>query len=772
MAELFCARTELPDGTPLEDASEVFADKFGVDELIRELRIEYTVKNITKTHTIIASIPWKRIYTTNFDNVFETAAAQANRLVVPISPGAKIHLTAKTDPLCIHLNGFINDLDRSTIWNSFKLTDTSYSTASLENSEWATLFRQDIRFARSVFFIGYSLYDLDIKRILKADPNLNEKTFFIFHETVDAVTKARANRFGNLSKIGTEGIANLIVEGGFLNPRSPSGLSIGRSVVEYHPTESRRKPTDREFIDLLMLGEFDPCLSVIDPSAKNLYNCERGVVHEITEEIDAGKIRAAVLHSEIANGKTISASLLAESAVAKGWRVFRTLELSEFAEKELHDIAEIPGKVLLIVDDYMDWLDNIKGLTALAGERFAIILTARTNSHDINAEKLMDVLTPYSLQEFNLNSLNSEELEWWVNTLDTYGLWGDLAGSSRESKQRYLSYQCTRQIHGILLKLFDSPTIKARLSAAASDIKSDPLVENICITLFALTVLNQYPTIDTITDIWGVDVLSQKSVKNNKGLANFVDLSRSTVRVRSSAAAEYLLTNFWDAHKIVSVLLEIAQAADRFFHISIRYESLFQTLVRFGNIQNTLPEAGRRDAVISYYENLKLVQRCKTYPLFWLQYAIGALVIGELKRSERYFDTAYSLAEKRGWDKFQIDNHFARYLLVKAAEDATFDEAVVLFRKARTLVNRQIRDDKLHYPFRVASSYQAFYDRFASKFSETQLREISEAANTVASRIGELPLDRARNRYVKQCKLAMFYIREKIAAKLGKDKES
>jgi hypothetical protein len=166
LAKLLAARCGLPEKSPLEDAAEIFASKFGTDDLIKELRREFTTKEVSGSHETIAALPWKRIYTTNYDNVFETAAAKSNRIVVPIGPDANLHDTPKNEALCIHLNGYINALDRKTLWDSFKLTDTSYATASIEKSEWAALFRQDIRYARSVFLIGYSLFDLDIKRIL------------------------------------------------------------------------------------------------------------------------------------------------------------------------------------------------------------------------------------------------------------------------------------------------------------------------------------------------------------------------------------------------------------------------------------------------------------------------------------------------------------------------------------------------------------------------------------------------------------------------------
>jgi hypothetical protein len=766
LAEFLSTRTGLPGGSPLEDAAEAFAGKLGVDELIKELRREYTVKQVTQHQQTIAALPWKRSYTTNYDNVFETAAVRGGKVVVPVSPDSKVQLTAKLDPLCIHLNGYINCLNRDTIWNSFKLTDTSYSTASIEASEWAPLLRQDIRFARAVFFVGYSLFDLDIKRILRSAPDLTEKTFFILHDGVDEITEARARRFGQVSKIATQGLADIVSAGGYLNPRPPEALNIGRSIIEYTPPGMLKVPTDRQFLDLVLLGNFDPTLIPADSSSRNLYNCDRTVVADLVSQLETGGSRAAVLHSEIANGKTITTSLVAKVAFTRGWRVFLSAELSEYSERELRDIAQLPGKILLLVDDYNDWLRQLSGLLSVSGDRFAIIVTARSNAHDVAFDSLTEALAPLHIQELSLNALTKEEVEWWVQTLDTYGLWGDIAGRSRAEKVRYINDDCNGQIQAVLLRVFDSPLIKARFSEAAAAIKSNPLAEKVAITVFALTILNQRPTVETIADIWGVDALERRGVHENRGIAQFIDISRSSVLVRSSAAAEYLLNHFWSAADVAEVLLEMAKAANRLYNVSIRYEGLFKSLMRFSSIQQILPESGRRHAVVTYYEKLKLMDRCSRNPLFWLQYAIGSLVTGDLIRASKYFDTSYSLAERMDWDTFQIDNHYARYLLVRASEDAPFEEAVELFRQARTLINRQIKVERLHYPFRVASSYQGFYDRFQSRFTEEELKEIAQAARTVVERISQLTSDRAENRYVRRCSEAMDYIVRSVAARL------
>jgi hypothetical protein len=174
-----------------------------------------------------------------------------------------------------------------------------------------------------------------------------------------------------------------------------------------------------------------------------------------------------------------------------------------------------------------------------------------------------------------------------------------------------------------------------------------------------------------------------------------------------------------------------------------------------------LPEEGRRASVIRYYESIKNLRGCQTHPLFWLQYAIACLAIEDLDRAGRYFQTAYSLAKDQGWDTFQIDNHFARYLLSIAVDRLEAKEAMASFREARQIINRQIQSHSRHYPYRVAKAYQSFLDRFGLDLPPHAISEIQAAARAVYHQaIGFAP-DASGQRSVKECIRAMNYVVER-----------
>jgi len=167
------------------------------------------------------------------------------------------------------------------------------------------------------------------------------------------------------------------------------------------------------------------------------------------------------------------------------------------------------------------------------------------------------------------------------------------------------------------------------------------------------------------------------------------------------------------------------------------------------------PEEGRRHAVIHFYESIKNLRGCKTKPLFWLQYAIACLVLEELFRAETYFKTAYSFVNHRDFDPYQIDNHYARFLLINAIKNKKSDEAMKFFRRAQTIINRQLKTERRHYPYRVAILYQGFLERFYIELAGSDIEWIQRAAAYVLKKEKDLPDFRKRHKYIKQCKRAM-----------------
>ena len=77
------------------------------------------------------------------------------------------------DRRCVHINGYIGNLTESTLNTSFKLSESSYMRPEgFLNSPWYTIFKRDLERASAIIFAGYSLYDIDIKRILVSNSDI------------------------------------------------------------------------------------------------------------------------------------------------------------------------------------------------------------------------------------------------------------------------------------------------------------------------------------------------------------------------------------------------------------------------------------------------------------------------------------------------------------------------------------------------------------------------------------------------------------------------
>ena len=123
LSDHFCQIMKCPS-MDLEDSSEQFAEKYGDEKLINELQEEFTVKEIAKEHELIANVPWKKIYTTNYDNVLEAAYNKVERKLISVNINQEQSSIPKTGTQCIHLNGFVPEITLDNIWSDILLTGT------------------------------------------------------------------------------------------------------------------------------------------------------------------------------------------------------------------------------------------------------------------------------------------------------------------------------------------------------------------------------------------------------------------------------------------------------------------------------------------------------------------------------------------------------------------------------------------------------------------------------------------------------------------------
>ena len=749
---------------PLDAAAEEFIAVHGKDRLIDELLGEFTAKLITATQSDIALVPWKRIYTTNYDDIIEKAYSDASKKILPVTASDRVRDIPLTQSVCVHLNGWIHELNRSTLQTEFKLTARSYMDASLEESDWASILRDDIRAARSVFFIGYSLADLDIRRLLFEYEALKDKCFFVVGKDAKKSTVNICSNFGQVLTIDASTFAAQVrkISATFV---PPAAKQFNSNNIERFAIPVKQPPfSNKDLFDLFFEGDVDRALLTRSMSGEIKYFLERREISDVLEHLKQ-KPGVFVLHSELGNGKSLLAEGIKYRADQSGFSVYTLLEHSPEILRDIDLIFKDTSKKLIVIEDYTDWMDQIRHILQVADDRCSLLLTSRSSIHDVNIDRLASFAGDYEITELEVDKLSAPELDWLSQVFDATGLWGARKALSLDLKRKFLSETCGAEFQAVLLEAFRSPSILSRLKTIVSAIEKKTGYYSVVMTILILNVISNAPSIDRLVDFWGHQVLDTR-FKQDPLIRQLIDFSKGCVLLRSSVTAKHILHELVDLEDLVDTLIQIARvsnnrarAIDYHFHVK-------NELMRFYNLQELLPDKPERGReIIRYYDTIKNLSTVNDYPLFWMQFAIACEVLGDFKQTERYFETAYALAEKRGgFNTVQIDNRYAEFLIHRAiAEKTGIEDAILDFQEAHRLLAAQARNERLYFPYKVARLYEGFYDAYCAEMKDKHKKILQDAASEMITRIHALPKSRQRDRRVRQCESALTTILEKTS---------
>lgn len=763
LAEFLSEECHLSESASLEDVADLYIEKHGATKLVNLLTRQFQVSELGPEHSTFDCIPWKRIYTTNYDNAIELAYKANKRPIVPITLEDNIRRLREESTQCIHINGYIDALTDETLFTRFKLTDTSYASSSFADSAWVGQFRHDIVAASAVIFVGYSAYDLDIKRILLGSPEGSLKTFFVVGANPTELTRHKLSKFGCVER---EDISSLSKRISFISknytPREYTAVS-GRYVVQVEaPTESSN-PRDRDVLDLLLWGKTNRAFvwGAITGSSTMPYVCDREAVSHCLQMLEDGE-RNVIVRSDLGNGKSVFLECLGVMAAQFGYTVLHLCDQGPSSVEEVEAAARCDEKTLLLVDSYTSMRSEVEALAHHRSDQLRVVFAARTLRHDVSFTWLHELLGIDSIPEIDLDQLSESDCRWFCDSLNTYGLWGERAGWSQYRKLKFLRNDCEGRVSNILLEILRSPAIAERLTHVINSISwAGRMYLEAAASVLSLSVLDIGANLEILSNLVGTEVLNQASFRNNEAIRELFDFERGQIVARSSIIGRHLLTSSIDPTVSVNALGTMAANADRLRGSNLYY-GILRELMRFSNVQSILPLQHKMNAVLVYYERLKNFQSCKTNPNFWLQYAIARLALGSYDDARIKLSTAYAHAETRpSYNTFMIDNTAARLELEQLIAAPTGDrvQAIASFRKARAILNNQVsKREYRDYPFRVATQYEPFLAAHRSVLRAEDREEIARAARFILRRIDGLSTYRSEHRNVVKCRKAMEQI--------------
>lgn len=689
-------------------ADRVIAEGFE-DQVVATLKNTFTVKEVKPHQVEIAKVSWRRVYTTNYDLVFETAAAQAGRLVNTVGIDTLPAQAIKNGNICVHLNGSIKNIDVNSLNSEVKLSNSSYiAPDSFVTSRWNYPFRQDLERATAIVFIGYSLYDIEVQKILFDNQEFKEKTFFITKSDVDEKNKFIMGRFGSILPIGAEGVADLFATKlpAFAEAAAPLYTT---ALARYEASPSSEEVRDAEVERFLLHGDMKSGhidVAVTGPhGAPFLVN--RKEIDQVKGFALAGK--NVVITSDFGNGKSVFLRAILSSLALDGYEVYELLDLDG---DYLGDYEKIDksGKKIVVVDSYTRSIDLVNHHVDFGSGSVVLILLARASDHERARRQLKDIQFDYV--EANLDVLSASEASDLVGVIDNVGMWGDDAGLAEHQKIARITQDARGHISEVLLTLFDAPQIKERVQKLLGPVLADDRWRDTVFAICVLEFLSLPLDSSLISRVALNDEIFNANFRNEEGFRAVYLMDGGKVRSKSSVFGLALIRSNFSASYIVSQLLRIVESigVDRGEVREIR--EIFKSLLRFSFVERLLPERNRKDNLVKYYESLKRsVDWLAREPHYWVQYAMALLTFSEFDRAQGLLDQAYALAAKRpDYHTNNIDTQQARLYILRCLASVDGAEAARQFSSGHNLL-RKVPNDVGKF-----RQLERYHDVFKQKF--------------------------------------------------------
>lgn len=727
LSDIMATDCGIDKGYSLDAMTEHYVDVKGENQLIKLLNQYLTVTQITPELETLASLPWTRIWTTNYDSAIESALKKLTVTYYSLSTVDDISNAQGNRRVVIHINGILERL-KNSLTSDFVLSSQSYATKNFEDSEWSVIFRNDLQRAKAFIFVGYSLADIDIARLIFNPDIYNSKIHFIDRENINPVLNAKLSKFGKVHPIGVTGLKKLIEEEK-ANWIAPEYVEEYQSFLKLEVKNELKTPSDDDFYDLILQGIINDgfVLSQAESPNNPIYTVVRKFESDCIKHLEQPNT-IAVISGSFASGKTIAIRSIGLQLAAKGHDVFLLDYAGEIAFSEIQRLCRRENDFILIIENYSHNLELIETFCRYARPDCVLITSERSEVHELRLPALVDKIKHRDTKYYDLDILDDDEISNLSSLLSHRGLWGKRTKDSESQRKQYLKHDCNAQMQSVLIDVVKSPQVKDRLDRIVNAFQSVENGMRVLIAFCLLKSIGEEPRVNLTAELLKLSYETFKKISSNENTRQIVAVQSGIAQFRSSIIANAVLSSVSNSTSITDVISECVFYAEHGKRADSYLGYISKELIRYGTLERILPEKGKRAALQNLYEGLKNIPSLRDNPQFWLQYAMSRLALGELDVARRYFSNSYSLAEKtNGYDTYQIDNHYCRLLLLEAEQTTISDEAFKSANQALTILKKQVLRENRHYPYRSVWNLEGVVKRHSAAWTTDQKKAINGA---------------------------------------------
>lgn len=718
---------EISENASLEDVSQYFIEQVGKTKLVKLLKDTFTVSNVLEWQKKLLELPWLRIYTTNYDNVLELSSTLVGKHRRSIAVGSTTEKIKNLEDAIIHINGFVDNITEDNLQNSTKLTSESYADTYFINSPWNTELSHSFKYARNIFFIGFSAKsDLDLKRIIASQEQIRNKVYFINGEVSD-INKVSLKKFGKVTNYTGRSFADLVI----MEKEDYVPIDVDKeprtySFIPSYLSVNTDKVKGSDISDLLIFGKInnDKLFSNYDSSNYIVYREKIKLILSNIEKLDL-----FIVLSYLGNGKTIFLKILESELLKKGYRVFTYSKNSDSIYSDINALNKIQhDKCCIIIDDYYSIKSEFSLLRNLDNKKFKIVISGRKTLHGNNVRHFKEAIGIKDSQSYtvSLDKLTKDEQISLQKIIEKHNIWGELASKTDEEKLEFIVKNSDHGISGFIVEFLRKTKILKKFAKIYTEFELPE--KEIVMLLLINNILSMGLNVQDILKLTNNLYISDK-ILLNPGLGEFLDVEKDEIIFKSSAASIELLNEEKDRRSLVHLLSKVLSKASELDYDDT-YLYLKRAIISFSNFKLLNKEVSTEELnrlAVEYYETIQNYKFTKENQFFWLQFGIQRLEEKNYILADKYFDNALNYANAKGMmDFYQINAQKARGIVENIVENTVhIDEAYNQMLSAHNLLMKDLNNFRNNQSYQLSQGklYLKFYNKYGSELEpETYLK--------------------------------------------------
>lgn len=734
------ANNEVPAGYPLverlaaalEEEAKDLNLKSAADEYLRRTDLSlynllyetFTVSEPKSYQRDIVSLPWARIYTTNYDDI----VSQVKGPNFPIFTFDELPPGRLPPAFAVHLHGSVRRANEENAEDQLILNSKSYDVITRQYPNWFHEFQRDRRTFDACYFMGFSLSDHHISGLMTSGEESVKRTYFVSRRDPKPSFVGRASEYGEVVPIGFESFAELAKT--LPKPERPKDLGALQSFKYLRPgldSKALAPPTPVEIINLVSFGTFSQSRYFNTPSEQTYVSQRSKAVEDALEALKVSK--TVLVHARLGNGKTIFTSILASKAAMGGYTCLLWRREGRRLAQDLEVVAE-QKRALVIFDDYDAAIENIERVSAGAPNA-KFVVTVRTGQQEVRFHEIVQKL-PAPVKRLSLNTFSDDDREQLLAILHR-------AGAQADSLEQ--TVRSARDIRDIVTQLYNHSEIREKIHAVVG--RAPPAMAQI-VTLAALIKWTGVETDDNyLQELAGRDVYVE--LRKSEGFANdFLDAHDDKVEMRSALLSEYLIQRIFTPKQILDGCYDIATTATR-RKADRTYRRLSGELIKFSTLQRFLKfHPGSDEALDRHYVRLSNDKDVNAEPLFWLQYSIFMKTSGDIPKARMFLDAGYDRASKiEGFKTFQLDTQaLSVYLLQEIGSQNPIVEGLDNILQSIKEVTDMIADQgHRYYAIEVIGEVPAFIEARRAALTDPEKFTLVFELNRASRSLATLPVE-------------------------------